>query len=156
MTRNAARQIAIQLLFSIEGNPLSADEVVDLFFSEEHYGTLSDEDPAFQERPDSDQMRYILGIVEETSIHLTEIDGVIARYSRGWKKERLSKTTLAILRCAVCEILYMDDVPNSAAVNEAVEFGKKFDSPEAAAFINGLLGSFLRAEITDDTDRGVQ
>ena len=60
------------------------------------------------------------------------------------KKERLSRTTLAILRCAVCEILYLDDVPDSAAVNEAVELGKRYDTEQAASFINGVLGSFLR------------
>ena len=153
MTRITARQIAIQLLFSMESNSLTADETIELFFSEDHYGTLLDEDPGFQEFPDPDQMQYIRSIIEKTNSHLEEIDHVIVRYSRGWKKERLSKATLAILRCAVCEILYMDDIPDSAAVNEAVEFGKRFDSPESAAFINGILGSFLRDEKTDETEQ---
>ena len=81
-----------------------------------------------------------------STAHQREIDEIISRYAEGWKLSRIAKSTLAILRCAICEILYLDDVPNSAAVNEAVELGKTYDSPQAGAFINGLLGSFLRDE----------
>ena len=84
--------------------------------------------------------------MENAALHQTEIDEIISRYAEGWKLSRIAKSTLAILRCALCEILYLDDVPNSAAVNEAVELGKTYDSPQAGAFINGLLGSFLRDE----------
>ena len=146
MTRMTARQIAVQLLFSMEANKLSSEEAMELFFSEEHYSSLSDEDSMFAEAPDEEQRSYIRRIVTETEAHLDEIDGIISRYANAWKKERLSRTTLAVLRCALCEILYLEDIPVSASVNEAVELGKRYDSPQAGAFINGLLGSYLRAE----------
>lgn len=156
MTRKTARQIAVQLLFSMETNRISPNEAMKLFFSEEHYSSLSEEDDIYRELPDTAQMDYIQKVTEEAAAHLGEIDAVISRYSKAWKRERLSKTTLAILRCAICEILYLDDIPDSAAINEAVELGKYYDSPQAAAFINGLLGSFLKAEVTIQSSESAQ
>ena len=117
-----------------------------LFFSEEHYDSLKEEDELYREAPDEEQTDYIRRVVENAALHQTEIDEIISRYAEGWKLSRISRSTLAVLRCALCEILYLDDVPNAAAVNEAVELGKTYDSPQAGAFINGLLGSFLRDE----------
>ena len=50
------------------------------------------------------------------------------------------------MRCAICEILYMDDIPNAAAINEAVELDKGYDEPDTVAFVNGVLGGFMRGE----------
>ena len=146
MTRMTARQIAVQILFSMESNASSAEDAMALFFSEEHYNSLKEEDELYREAPDEEQTDYIRRVVENAALHQTEIDEIISRYAEGWKLSRISRSTLAVLRCALCEILYLDDVPNAAAVNEAVELGKTYDSPQAGAFINGLLGSFLRDE----------
>ena len=54
------------------------------------------------------------------------------------------------LRCAVCEIKYMDDIPAAAAINEAVEMAKGYDEPETVAFINGVLGGFMRGEFPEE------
>ena len=145
MKRMTARQLAVQLLFSMEINRLTPDDAFTLFFEEEHYQSLKEEDLVFKDFPDDVQMAYIREIVEKTYRNLEEIDAVIERYSKDWKKERLSKTTLAILRCAICEILYTD-IPDSVSADEAVEQAKRYDSPKAAAFINGVLGSFSRGE----------
>ena len=51
-----------------------------------------------------------------------------------------------MLRCAICEILYMDDVPAAAAINEAVELDKGYDEPDVVSFVNGVLGGFMRGE----------
>ena len=146
MTRSTARQIAVQLVFSIEANRVTAEEAIRMFFDEEHYSSLADEDPVYQDYPDDAQLDYITRLVQLVELHHTEIDELIARYSDSWKVNRLTRSTLAVLRCAVGEIRYMDEIPNSAAVNEAVELGKKFDSPKAAAYINGILGSLLRTD----------
>ena len=66
--------------------------------------------------------------------------------------ERISRTALAVLRCAICEILYMDDVPASAAINEAVELAKGYDEPDTVSFINGVLGGFMRGEFPGNTE----
>ena len=149
MTRVTARQIAVQMLFSMEANSASAEDTLALFFSKEHYDSLKDEAELFQETPDEEQTAYIRNVLQNAEAHLQEIDAVISRYASGWKLNRISRSTLAILRCAICEILYMDEIPNSAAVNEAVELGKTYDSPQSAAFINGVLGSFLRGREAD-------
>ena len=56
------------------------------------------------------------------------------------------------MRCAMCEILYMDDVPNAAAINEAVQLAKGYEEPETVAFINGVLGSFVRGELAQEAE----
>ena len=79
-----------------------------------------------------------LNAVEE---HFSEIDEIIEANSQDWTLGRLPKVTLAILRLAVAEIKYIDDVPNGVAVNEAVELAKKYGTNEDASFINGILGT---------------
>ena len=73
-------------------------------------------------------------------------DAYIEKYSKGWKFERISRTAVAIMKTAMYEILYMPDIPVKAAVNEAVNLAKKYEEPETVPFINGILGSFARAE----------
>ena len=80
------------------------------------------------------------------SVPMNELDELIGRYARGWKSERISRTARAILRIALCEILYMDEIPAAVAINEAVELDKKYDEPETVAFVNGVLGGFMRGE----------
>lgn len=83
-----------------------------------------------------------LNVVEEK---FSEIDEVIEANSQDWTISRLPKVTLAILRLAVAEIKYIDDVPNGVAVNEAVELAKKYGTNEDASFINGILGTIAKA-----------
>ena len=66
--------------------------------------------------------------------------------------ERISRTALAVLRCAVCEILYMEDIPNAAAINEAVELCKGYDEPDTVAFVNGVLGGIMRGELGEEAE----
>ena len=83
-----------------------------------------------------------LNAVEE---HFSEIDEIIEANSQDWTLGRLPKVSLAILRLAVAEIKYIDDVPNGVAVNEAVELAKKYGTNEDASFINGILGTIAKA-----------
>ena len=87
--------------------------------------------------------KFLVKLIDENR---NEFDGFIERYSHGWKVDRISKTALAVLRCALCEIIYMDDIPDSAAINEAVELDKGYDEPDTVAFVNGVLGGFMRGE----------
>ena len=84
----------------------------------------------------------ILNAVEE---HFSEIDEIIEANSQDWTLTRLPKVSLAILRLAVAEIKYIEDVPNGVAVNEAVELAKKYGTNEDASFINGILGTIAKA-----------
>lgn len=146
MTRTVAREIAVQLSHALTESRILPDELINDFFYEEHFSTLAAEDELFSELPDEKQLDYITRLLTRLKENQSEIDGFIERYSKGWKLERISKTALAVLRCAICEILYMDDIPNKAAINEAVELDKSYDEAETVAFVNGVLGGFMRGE----------
>lgn len=146
MTRTTAREIAIGLGFSLVMAEDLADDVLDSFFETEHYATLAEESSLYTEYPDKRQMDYIRTVVRLIFEHRVELDGYIEKYAKGWKASRVSKTAGAILRCAMCEILYMEDIPDAAAINEAVELAKKYENEDVVAFINGVLGSFVRGE----------
>ena len=146
MTRTTAREIAIQLGFAAAACGVAPQEIFDSFFSKEHYETLAAEDELFSEYPSRKQLDYIRRLTELMYDRRDEIDGYIESYSKGWKTERISRTALAVMRCALCEILYMDDVPPSAAINEAVELDKGYDEPDTVSFVNGVLGGFMRGE----------
>ena len=145
MTRTVARQIAVRICFSEDFLREEPDRILDDFFSNEHYSTLADDDEIFESLPDDRQMDYIRSLINGVYANLDDIDGRIAAFSEKRKVERISKTALAILRCAVYEILWADDIPNSVTINEAVETAKSFDSPETVSFINGILGSLVRS-----------
>ena len=85
-------------------------------------------------------------LFEGVSSREQELDDVINKYSKGWKANRLPKVNLAILRLAIYEIKYLEDVPNSVAINEAVELAKKYSGEGDYAFINGILGSVAKGE----------
>ena len=77
--------------------------------------------------------------------NLTEIDALISENLKGWKISRLSKVTLALLRLALFEMKFMDDIPMSVSINEAVELAKKYSTSEDASYINGVLGTLSKA-----------
>jgi N utilization substance protein B len=83
-------------------------------------------------------------ILEAIKLHKEDIDILIEANSKTRKIERIAKTDLAILRVAICEIMYIDDVPDAVAINEAVELVKKYGSDNANKYINALLGSVVR------------
>lgn len=81
------------------------------------------------------------GVVE----HQDEIDNRISSHLKaGWKISRISKVSLAIMRVAVYEMLYLDDIPVSVSINEAVELSKKYSLPDDTSFINGVLGAVAK------------
>ena len=85
--------------------------------------------------------KYIKSILEGIVEKVISIDEYIVKYSKDWSIERMSRVDLAILRVAIYEILYKDDIPSSVSINEAVELAKKYSHEDASSFINGILGS---------------
>ena len=147
MTRSAAREIAIRLSFFAAARGRDTDELISAFFDREYYATLFPEDELFSKYPNKKQLAYITELVKGVASRRGELDAVIEKYSKGWKVKRISKTAAAVLRCCIFEILYMDEVPDAAAICEAVELSKNYDEPETTAFINGILGSVARKEL---------
>lgn len=78
-----------------------------------------------------------------------ELDQLIEEYSESWKVSRLSKVTLTVLRMAFCELTKFEGIPLGATINEAVELCKKYATEDEAAFVNGILGRYVRREGAD-------
>ncbi len=85
--------------------------------------------------------KLIVGVRE----HKDELDALIEAHLKGWKKNRISRISLTILRIAVYELRYVEDVPTSVSINEAVELAKSYATAEDGAFVNGVLGSIAKA-----------
>ena len=89
---------------------------------------------------------YAQAVVSGMEVKGEEVDAELSKYlKKGWTLKRISKPSLAILRLAAYEILYLDSVPDGVAVNEAVELAKKYTIDESG-FVNGILGSLVRAK----------
>ena len=146
MTRTAARELAVQLCFGLSADSAPDEAALDRFFDGEHYESLAAEDECFRQKPDEKQLDYIREVTQGVAARQAELDAYIQKYAVGWKPERISRTALTVMRVAMFEILYVGDVPAGAAINEAVELAKGYDEPETVAFINGVLGAFVRGE----------
>lgn len=146
MKRSTAREIAIQLGFSVAAAGFIPEEAVEEFFEPSHYASLAEEGELYTEKPGS-QIEYIRQSVCGVSQRREELDEYIARYAKGWRTERIDRAAAAILRQAMFEILYMDDIPAATSIDEAVELAKGYEDAEVVAFINGVLGGFYRGEV---------
>lgn len=128
LSRSEAREQAFMLLFSRS------------FVQEPLEDTLADAEELF-EGGVCDYARVVVMGIEAVQ---DEIDADIARFlKKGWSLSRISRTSLTILRLAVYEIKFLDSIPDSVSVNEAVELAKKYTIDESG-FVNGILGSFIR------------
>ncbi len=133
MSRRNARKHIFNLVFQAEFNSgTDTEESVSTYIAE-----YSD----FKE----DEKEFILKEYKGITENLEEIDSCIDSFASGWSISRLAKTDLAILRIAVYEILFSDDVPDKVAVNEAVELAKLFSSEKAPAFVNGVLSKVIKS-----------
>lgn len=149
MVRNTAREIAIHLSYELSFTDKTVEDLLSERLTAETFETLAGEDEIYQEAPNAKQADYIRRLVKGVEEHAAELDGYIAKYAKGWSFARIPLVASAIMRVAMYEILYMPDVPNGAAINEAVEIAKKYETPETVKFINGILGSFVRQEVSE-------
>ena len=150
MKRTTAREIAVQLGFYASQSEKPVSDIIEEFLDEEYFATLAQEDELYAEYPDKNSREYIIRLASLMEDYRIQIDKYIEKYAKGWKINRISKTAMAVLRCAVCEVLYMDDIPNAAAINEAVELAKGYDDAETVSFVNGVLGGFMRGEFNEE------
>ena len=129
MTRKEERELAFTLIFEkIFNEDLTVCEIIDNAIE----ARLIEENP------------YACSLAQLVYDNRAEIDSQIIKYAVGWSVTRLPKVTLAVLRLAFGEILFVPSVPRGVTINEAVELAKKFSSQEDASFINGILGKYVR------------
>ncbi len=149
MVRSTAREIAVHLSYELSFTDLTVDQLLQRHLSAENFASLAGEDAVYQELPNTKQRDYICRLVRGVAQHAGELDTDIDRYAKGWKFSRMPLVATAIMRVAMYEILYMPDIPNGAAINEAVELARKYEGDEVAKFVNGILGTFVREEIKE-------
>ena len=148
MIRNTAREIAVHLAYELSFTDNTPEELLDERLTKDYFDSLRDEDEVYEKAPGASQAEYIRSIVTGVAAHAPELDGYIAKYARGWSFERIPLVASAIMRVAMYESLYRSDIPTRVAINEAVEIAKRYETPETVKFINGILGSFVRGEVS--------
>ena len=145
MKRGDARELAVHLIYGRAFTGEEPEQVVSTRLDKEYYEKLAGENEVYAQRPDRFQLRYIDTVVAGAANREDELNAVIQKFSIGWDISRISRLARCILQLAIFEILYVEDVPAGVAVSEAVRIAKKYDGDDAGAFINGILGSFVRS-----------
>ncbi len=123
--RRRSREFALRVLYQLE---ISKEDIPRIIVQQREHLSPGDESDEFAER-----------IVEGVRKNGPEIDQLIHRYSENWRLDRMNLIDRNILRMAVFEFLYCEDIPPKVTLNEAVELGKKYGSEESGSFINGIL-----------------
>ncbi len=124
LTRKEAREEAFRLLFETE------------FQTEEEPRAIYARAGENREFSENGYLHTVYFGVRE---HLAEIDEMIVRHSNGWKPSRISPVSRSAIRLCIYEMLYLDEIPTSVSLNEAIELVKKYDDEKMRAFVNGLL-----------------
>ena len=150
MTRKTAREIAMHLTFELVFSNLKADQLLERELTEEAFAARSQEDELYAQFPGQGIREYIVTLVRGVADHGAELDGYIERHAKGWRFSRIDRVAAAIMRLTMYEILYMPDVPNKVAINEAVEIAKKYLDEDVVRFVNGILGAFVREEFPQE------
>ncbi len=143
--RKNAREDAFRLLFEQHVNPENAAEKLKRYF-ETAKEEQKAEEPFYVNRPSAADIAYTEKIVEGVQENLQEIDALIETNLKDWEMDRVSKISIAVLRLSIFEILHMEDIPAEVSASEAVTIAKKYDSPSAGAFVNGVLGNIIKSK----------
>ncbi|WP_019138471.1 transcription antitermination factor NusB [Peptoniphilus timonensis] len=131
MSRKKARIGAMQALFSMDINDDFSLDNLEVFMENNNF--------------QGDEADYINRVVPDILDKLESVDETIEKNLKGWTMARLAKVDRQILRIAVYEFLYKDDIPKEVSINEAVEIARLYSSDEAPKFINGILGTIYRS-----------
>lgn len=131
MGRRELREKIFKLLFRVEFNDKDDMPEQEKLFFEEEENAASETDE-----------EYIISKYEEIASRLDMIDEMINKKAEGWDMNRMGKVDLTLIRLAVYEIAFDDEIPTGVAINEAVELAKKFGQENSAGFVNGILAKF--------------
>lgn len=143
--RRLSREIALRVLFQVEtGGDLTPSESFFLFCDnfaprEDGEEALDCTDKVFREA-EPFARKLFFGVTS----HKEELDKVLADASENWRVDRMSKVDRNVLRLALFEMLYLDDIPPKVSLNEAIDLGKDYGSEDSGAFINGVLDGINR------------
>ena len=129
--RRKAREYALQMLFQWDITRDTIDQIADTFFQE-------------QEKEPEGIVEFARRLVKGTVEHVEEIDRLIQRHAEHWRLDRMATVDRNLLRMAVQEFLYDNEIPKTVVINEALEIARRFSSQESPQFINGILDSIKK------------
>ncbi len=133
MSRTGAREVAVMMQYAgLLGGRDTPNDIRDKT------------DGCCAEALDDEDLTYVNQVVAGVDEHIDRIDELVKKYSVDWSIDRIARVDLSILRVAIYEMLYREDVPAGAAINEAVELAKRYGGERSYAFINGILGSVAK------------
>ena len=144
MSRTTARAAVMQMIFEKISGGQGGEDTLKMVYDELREDGLPGVTVIGRKEPDEEDREYITAALEGVLAHREEIDEMIEKTAKGWSIDRMSLVDLTILRLAVWEILYADDVPGSVSIAEAMELTERFSDPEDKSFVNGILGTVLR------------
>jgi transcription antitermination protein NusB len=124
-TRRKSRESALQVLYQLDIT--NQDVTTALARFQEHFSS--------NEEVDDFLNRLVLGVLE----NLPQLDRLLEQYSENWRLDRINMIDLNILRMALFELLYCEEIPPKVTINEAIDLGKRYGSEESGSFINGIL-----------------
>lgn len=130
MARKAARAAAVQMVYEQMLGGAGGEETL--------RGLI-------EFAPEGDDQSYIDGILSGVGAHADKLDQTIEKCLKGWALDRIAKVDLAVLRVAAYEMLYARETPDSVIISEAVALAQRYDTPQAAKFVNGVLATLLSA-----------
>lgn len=138
--RRSARESALKTLFQVDVGKLPLEEAL------ANSRLVDGDDPEIQEFAEA----LVRGAVREQE----RLDEIISHYAAGWALDRMANVDRNLLRIALYEILFLEDIPSSVSINEAVDLGKMYSTAESGRFINGILGNFVRQGDADQFGLG--
>ncbi len=130
MKRSELRENIFKLVFSLTNEENINEQSLEFYFSDNKI-----------EGKDSEYIKEAINSIYE---NLDKIDEIIAENSHKYSVDRLSAVTLSVLRVAIWEITFKDDIPNNVSAYEAVKISEKYDDEKAKGYINGILGAYIR------------
>ena len=147
MTRRALREHCFKMLFCTDFYPVTeADEQIMCYFEQVEEDETDEEGNTevihLVELSEKNE-QLLKARVDDIIARIPEIDAALEKAAEGWKLKRIGRVELNILRLAVYEMKYDEDIPEKVAINEAVELAKKFGGDESPAFINGILAKLV-------------
>jgi N utilization substance protein B len=140
-TRRKAREVALQVLFQIDVSQVDTQEAIELFWDN-------------FEAPENVR-GFSTELISGTQSQRDDIDDLIKSCSENWSLERMSKVDRNILRLAVYELVYCNDIPPKVTINEAIDLGKEYGSENSGSFINGILDALYTKLRRDNGDNNI-
>lgn len=125
MNRRTSREKAMQVLFQLEINECNPDQAIEDFIGL------------------SSASEFLMNLVNGVTNNLLELDSIISENLENWSFDRLASVERVVLRLATYEIKYIEDIPVSVSINEAVELAKKFGDEKSGKFVNGVLSKII-------------